>query len=436
MTTFIAFIVVLGVLIFIHELGHFAVAKLGKVGVEKFSLGFGPRVIGYKYGETDYVLSLLPLGGYVKMVGEAPDEEVSEEDKARSFTYKPIWLRAAIVAAGPLMNLVLAAILFPVIFMIGVDVPAFLNKPALVGFVEQGKAGANAGIRKGDLIEEIDGEKIDTWEELLTRVTLNPGQPLALEIERNHAEITVTLTPDTHNDTGAGFAGIYPPIEPIIDKVSDGYPAKEAGIASGDRIVSINGVEITHWAELEDVIRKDGLKKSFVVSRDGKLLTFEIIPKYNEEMKYYLIGISRKEVTSVRKYGFVEGVEKGLAAGGKMTVQLFVVLKGLVTGQYSLKTLGGPIMIAKEAGRAASSGVADTLLLVAFLSLQLGIINLFPMPVLDGGHILFFCIEAVKGKPLSERFMVVAQQIGIALLITLMVLVTYNDILKLFSRGG
>ena len=178
------------------------------------------------------------------------------------------------------------------------------------------------------------------------------------------------------------------------------------------------------------------MKKSFVVSRDGKLLTFEIIPKYNEEMKYYLIGISRKEVTSVRKYGFVEGVEKGLAAGGKMTVQLFVVLKGLVTGQYSLKTLGGPIMIAKEAGRAASSGVADTLLLVAFLSLQLGIINLFPMPVLDGGHILFFCIEAVKGKPLSERFMVVAQQIGIALLITLMVLVTYNDILKLFSRGG
>lgn len=433
MTTVISFIVVLGVLIFIHELGHFAVAKLGKVGVEKFSLGFGPRVIGYKYGETDYVLSLLPLGGYVKMVGEAPDEEVSEEDRARSFTYKPIWLRAAIVAAGPLMNLILAAILIPAIFMIGVDVPVFLDKPAHVGFVAAGEAGANAGIRKGDLIEEIDGEKIGTWEELLTKFTLNPGIPLTLEIERNQEEMTVTLTPDTHKDTGAGFAGIYPPMEPVIAAVNDGYPAKEAGIKAGDRIVSIGGTEITHWAELEDIIRKDGQKKAFVVSRDGSLHTFEITPKYNEEMKYHLIGISRKEITAVRKYGFVEGVEKGLTAGGKMTVQLFVVLKGLVTGQYSLKTLGGPIMIAREAGRAASAGIADTLSLVAFLSLQLGIINLFPLPVLDGGHILFFGIEAIKGKPLSERFMVVAQQIGIALLVTLMVLVTYNDILRLIG---
>jgi len=433
MLTVISFIVVLGILIFIHELGHFAVAKLGGVGVEKFSLGFGPRVIGVKYGETDYVLSLLPLGGYVKMVGEAPDEEVSEEDRARSFTYKPIWLRAAIVAAGPLMNLLLAAILIPATFMLGADVPAFLDKPAFVGFVAPDEAGAKAGIRKGDLIEEINGEKIDTWEELLTRVTLNPGTPLTLEIERDHEEKTITLIPDTHSDSGAGVAGIYPPLEPVIGRLNDGYPAKEAGLEPGDRIVSINGVEITHWNELEAVIHKDGGKKTFVVSRDGSLVTAEITPKYNEDLKIFLIGISRKHITVVRKYGFVEGVEKGLTAGGKMTVQLFVVIKGLIVGQYSLKTLGGPIMIAREAGRAANAGLSDILSLVAFLSLQLGIINLFPLPVLDGGHILFFGIEAVKGKPLSERFMVVAQQVGIALLITLMVLVTYNDLLRLIG---
>lgn len=433
MTTFISFIVVLGVLIFIHELGHFAVAKFGGVGVEKFSLGFGPRVIGVKYGETDYVLSLLPLGGYVKMVGESPGEEVSEEDRARSFTYKPVWLRAAIVAAGPLMNLVLAAILIPAIFMIGVDVPAFLDKPAVVGFVVKDKPGATAGIRKGDLIEAIDGARIKTWEDLLTQVTLNPGKPLTLAVKRDSENVNITLTPDTQPDNGAGFAGIYPPVEPVIADVSSGYPAKDAGLASGDRIVSINGKEITHWAELEDIIHLDGSKKTFVVSRGGALLTIDITPMYNTEMKLFLIGISRKESYVVKKYGFIEGVEKGLTAGVKMTGQLFVVIKGLVTGQYSLKTLGGPIMIAKEAGRAAKSGVSDILSLVAFLSLQLGIINLFPIPVLDGGHILFFGIEAVKGSPLSDKFMTIAQQIGIALLVTLMVLVTYNDILRLIG---
>ncbi|MBI5886317.1 MAG: RIP metalloprotease RseP [Deltaproteobacteria bacterium] len=434
MLTIISFVVVLGVLIFIHELGHFAVAKLGGVGVEKFSLGFGPRLVGVKYGETDYVLSLLPLGGYVKMVGEAPDEEVSEEDRARSFTYKPIWLRAAIVAAGPMMNLLLAAILIPATFMLGADVPAFLDEPAFVGFVQSDEAGAKAGILKGDLIEEINGEKIRTWEELLARVTLNPGTPLTLEIERGHEKKTITLIPDTHVDSGAGVAGIYPPLEPVIGALSDGYPAKEAGLKPGDRIISIDGVGITHWNELEDIIHKNGDKKTFVVSRDNGLITVEITPKFNEELKAYLIGISRKHITVVRKYGFIEGVEKGLTAGAKMTVQLFVVIKGLVVGQYSLKTLGGPIMIAREAGRAANAGLSDILSLVAFLSLQLGIINLFPLPVLDGGHILFFGIEAVKGKPLSERFMVVAQQVGIALLVTLMVLVTYNDVLRLIGR--
>ncbi|MBI5562472.1 MAG: RIP metalloprotease RseP [Deltaproteobacteria bacterium] len=433
MTTVISFIVVLGVLIFIHELGHFAVAKLGGVGVEKFSLGFGPRVIGVKRGETDYVLSLLPLGGYVKMVGESPSEDVPEEERARSFTYKPVWLRALIVAAGPFMNLVLAAVLIPAIFMIGTDVPAYLEKPALVGFVVPDKAGAAAGIKKGDRIESIDNEKIKTWEDLLARVAMNPGKPLALEVERGAAVVYVKLTPETSGDTGAGFAGLYPPMEPVIADVSDGYPAKEAGLRPGDRIVSIDGREITHWAELEDVIHKDGSKKTFAVLRGAEPLSLEITPKYNADMKVYLIGISRKESTVIRRYGFIEGVEKGFGAAVKMTVQLFVVIKGLVAGQYSLKTLGGPIMIAKEAGRAAKSGVSDILSLVAFLSLQLGIINLFPIPVLDGGHILFFGIEAAWRRPLSERFMAVAQQIGIALLVALMVLVTYNDILRLIG---
>ncbi len=191
--------------------------------------------------------------------------------------------------------------------------------------------------------------------------------------------------------------------------------------------------EITHWAELEAIIHKDGFKKNFLIRRGDKTFNAEITPRFNKDMKVYLIGISRKDEQALRKYGFTDSVKKGTGLAVDMTGRLFMVIKGLILGQYSLKTLGGPLMIAQVAGRAAETGLTEFLSLVAFLSLQLGIINLFPIPVLDGGHLLFFGIELIKGKPLSEKFMGVAQQIGIALLIALMVFVTYNDIFRVFG---
>lgn len=433
MTTLISFVIVLGILIFIHELGHFAVAKMCGVGVEKFSLGFGPKLVGIKRGETEYRISILPLGGYVKMVGEAPGEEVSEEDRKRSFTHKTVSKRAAIVAAGPLMNLVLAAILMPLIFMIGIQVPAYLDKPAEIGYVAPDEAAAKAGLQKGDVIKAVNGKETKNWEEVLGALALNPDKALQVEYSENSTVKTTTITPQTSEQTGAGVGGMFPPMEPVIGDVTGGYPAKEAGIKAGDVIVSVDGKEITHWAELESIIHKSGTKKAFVVKRDGKTLTFEITPKHNKDANVYLVGISRKEEQVLKQFGFVESIKKGAETSIDMTGKLFVVIKGLVMGQYSLKTLGGPIMIAQVAGKAAESGIADLLSLMAFLSLQLGIINLFPIPVLDGGHILFFGIEGIKGKPLSEKFMAVAQQIGIALLIALMLLVTYNDLFRIFG---
>lgn len=434
MTTIISFIVVLGLLIFIHELGHFAVAKYSGVGVEKFSLGFGPKLIGVKWGETEYLVSLLPLGGYVKMVGESPGEEVSEEDKKRSFTHKTVGTRAAIVVAGPFFNLVLAAVLMPLIFIIGVQVPAFLDSKPEIGFVVPDEPADAAGIKRGDLVTTANGKAVENWEQLADVLALSPDRAVRLSIERSGESFSTAITPLANKETGAGYGGMLPQMDPVIGDIAPGYPAKDAGLLQGDRILSVDGIEISHWSELEELIRNSkGVAKAFVVSRGDKTLTFDITPKLNEEAGVYLVGISRQEDSVLRRYGVVESIKRGTVTSYDMTSRLFMVLKGLVVGQYSLKTLGGPIMIAQVAGRAAESGISELLSLVAFLSLQLGIINLFPIPVLDGGHIMFFGIEAIKGKPLSEKFMSISQQVGIVLLITLMVLVTYNDLFRIFG---
>jgi regulator of sigma E protease len=435
-TTVVSFVLVLGFLIFIHELGHFAVAKWSGVGVEKFSLGFGPKLLGFKKGETEYVLSLLPLGGYVKMVGEQPGEELSDFDRSRSFTHKPVSIRALIVVAGPIMNLILAVVLLPIIFMVGVQIPVYLDGEAEIGYVVAGERADVAGIKNGDVVVSANGKDISNWEEFITTLTLNPNSPLDLTLRRGGADVNLTLTPEVDPDTGGGYAGIYPPMRPIIGSLSAGYPAKEAGLAEGDIIRAIDGVDIVHWAELESFVKKEGVERSFLIERemDGEASTFsvKIKPKFNEDAEVFLIGVSRFEETFLRRYGFTDAVVRGVSSSIEMTGRLFMVIKGLLFGRYSLKTLGGPIMIAQVAGRAVEAGIIDLLSLVSFLSLQLGIINLFPIPVLDGGHLFFFGVEAIKGKPLSERFVGIAQQIGIALLIALMVLVTYNDILRIF----
>ncbi len=431
MTTIITFIIVLGVLIFIHELGHFAVAKWAGVGVEKFSLGFGPKLFGFTRGETEYKVSLLPLGGFVKMTGEGMDEEVSDDDREKSFTHKPLSKRVAIVAAGPIMNLVLAVVLLPITYMIGVNVPAFLERAPEVGIVIPGEAGDNAGLKSGDIITEINGDPVEDWEALVMKIALSPERELKMKINRGGEMLDKALTPEP-SKSGAGIGGFFPYIVPSVGSLHKGYPAEAAGIQAGDTIVKIGDRSITDWTELEDSVKKsEGKTLRFVVDRDGSRLSFDIAPKLNEEAGVYLIGITRASDMVFKRYGFFSSITHGVSKAGEMSSLLFTTLKGLVVGDYSLKTLGGPIMIAKVVGQAAENGFSELLTFVAFLSLQLGIINLFPIPVLDGGHLFFFGLEGITRRQLNERFIAMTQQVGLVLLLLLMVVVTWNDIMRL-----
>ena len=436
MTTLISFLVVLGILVFIHELGHFIMAKLSGVGVLKFSLGFGPKIIGIKRGETEYLISALPLGGYVKMVGESTDEEVSQEDNEKSFANKPLSKKAAIVAAGPLMNLVLAFVLLPLIYLIGIQIPAYLDKEPIIGYVVKGEIADKAGLRKGDIILSIDDESIKNWEELNTAIISNPNRSLKLKIKRDGALKEILFTPEASSRTGGGIAGFLPPMSPAVGGLNKGLPAEKAGLKIGDTILAVNGVKIDHWIELQQAIQnKKAEEKLLLIKRGNETFTVGIKPELNEDIKAYVIGISPLQETITRRYGPVGAVIEGTKKMGELTIMTFVIIKKLFFGEISIKTLGGPLMIAQVAGQAAESGLTALLSLTAFLSLQLGILNLLPIPVLDGGFFVFFGIEALRGKPLSEKVMTIVQNIGIGLLVLLMVFVTYNDVMRLDIIG-
>ena len=348
----LAFAVVFGVLVFFHELGHFLVARLFGVGVDKFSLGFGRRLWGKKVGRTDYCISIIPLGGYVKMVGEEPDAEISPEDMAVSFTHANVFKRMGIVAAGPIFNLLLAiAIFFVVILMVGVQV----LKP-VVGQTLEGMPAQKAGIQAGDVILSIDGKKVETWQEMVEIVTLCNGKTLEIELRRGETDLVVSLTPHT-----------------------------------------------------------------------------EIEKKFGAEIKRYLIGIMSAERGFYKKVSIPEAATASVYEAYKQTKLIFVFLGRLISGEESSKNIGGPILIAQIAGHQAEKGVGNLVLLIAMLSIMLAIFNILPIPILDGGLLLFFAIEAVIRRPLNAKMREMAQLAGLFLLVMITVLAFYNDITRVFN---
>ena len=443
MTTLVSFLVVLGILVFIHELGHFIVAKLSGVGVLKFSLGFGPKLLGIKRGETEYLISALPLGGYVKMVGESTGEEVSQEDSEKSFANKPISKKAAIVVAGPIMNLVLAFMLLPLIYLIGIQIPAYLDREPVVGYVVKGEAADKAGLKKGDIILSIDGRQIKNWEGLNNTIISSPDSLLNLRVKRDGEIKEIALTPEASSQTGGGIGGFYPPTSPTIGGLAKGLPAERAGLKLNDTILAVDGIKIDHWVELQQAIQgqKPEAKKSeaeerlLLIKRGAETFEVSVKPQWNEDIQGHIIGISPLQETIIKRYGPVSATVEGTKKMGELTILTFAIIKKLFVGEISIKTLGGPLMIAQVAGQAAESGLTAFLSLMAFLSLQLGILNLLPIPVLDGGFLVFFGIEALRGKPMSEKVMGIVQNIGIGLLVLLMVFVTYNDIIRLDIIG-
>lgn len=429
--TIVTFIIVLGILVVIHEWGHFYIARRNGVRILKFSVGFGPKIYGKKIGDTEYVVSAIPLGGFVKMAGENPDEIQKAPDE---FASKTVWQRAKIVFAGPFMNLFLAFTLMPLVFLIGTDVPAYIDQAPKIGWVDENSPAQEAGLQPGDVIQSINQRETDTWERALTQIGANPNSQLDIVLKRGDEIKAVKMVSSSDEKTGVGTAGLYPEIPAAVGQVRKGFPAEKAGLEEGDKIVSINGTPITHWNQMSLFIKKNaGKEVNLMVDRKGDLFNKTLVPVKDDASGMVVIGVSIGQKMVFKRYGLFESIKKGFVKTAELTRLTFDVLKQLLTLNLSLKSLGGPIMIAQLTGQAAHSGMGDLIALMAFLSLQLAIMNILPIPVLDGGWLLFLGIEAVMGRPLNQKGMQIAQTIGFAALMTLFVVVSYNDILRIFK---
>jgi regulator of sigma E protease len=443
----VSFVVVIGILILIHELGHFFVARWTGVGVERFSIGFGPVLLRWRGKETEYVLSAIPMGGYVKMMGEENPLEGGAAipfDPKKAFALKPLWARFLIVFAGPGMNFVLAAVIFAAV-LATVGRPVW---PAAVGKVTQGSPAAAAGLRTGDVVTAVDGRPVSYWEDLERAVAESDGRPLTLQVRRGDETQAATLTPRRKSVTDPIFKeprdvwdiGTGPQLIPQISSVAADSPAARAGIEAGDVVVAVAGQPVYTPEELVEAIRsRPGQPFDVTVERDGKQLSLSVTPEATKEKSptgeetvvgKIQAGIATKAVR-FEAYNPVVAVGHGVERTWDMTVLTVKGLWKLVSRQIDSSNIGGPIQIATEAGRQAKEGVGSLALFTAIISVNLAVLNLLPVPMLDGGHLFFFVIEAVMGRPLSVKKREAAQQLGFVLLMLLMVYALWNDLNRL-----
>ena len=439
--TIVAAVVVLGALIFFHELGHFLVAKRAKVGVLKFSLGFGPKLVGVKRGETEYLLSALPLGGYVKMIGEDPGDESPEAaDPTRSFSKKSVGTRSLIILAGPLANLILPVLIFWGIFMF-VGQSYFLP---VAGSPEKDSPAALAGMTAGDRIQAIDGAPVQRWDEVETALRASGGRPLTLSILRDGRTADVRVEPRTEKtrdifgqEIEVWDLGLRPLVSTRIGQVLPGQVAQQAGIRGGDRVVSVDGVPVGEWDRLAKIIHgSPGKPLTLTIERDGKREDVQVIPRATKQQgaagdeEIGLIGIGPAPESQYRRLNPFSAAWAGVTKTVDLSVLVVTGFVKLVQAKISPSTIGGPILIAQMAGEVAQRGLVDLLSFTALLSINLAILNLLPVPILDGGHLLFSLIEWLRGKPVSLRKREIAQQVGMVLLVALMVFAFYNDIFR------
>jgi len=427
MTATISFFIVLGILITVHELGHFLVAKGIGLRVERFSIGFPPKMFGFTWGDTEYCISWIPLGGYVKISGENPEETVKDPHDPKNFMSRPAYQRAAVILAGPLMNLVLAFLVMPFVFFIGTAVPTYLEKPPVVGWVQPESPGDIAGLRTGDRVLSVNGGATRTWEDFFEKAAVSDS--LKMEVERAKDTRFVSLDQDP---TGKSGLGVFPPMDPVIGFLVKGGEAEKAGISEGDRVVSIGGLPVSDWNQMAQIIHNSaGKPMTFQVERDGDLMAFSVTPRKDESSGRGLVGISPRTETVTRKFGLADSIRMGTARNLELLRLTFSFIRDLITFQSSIKNLGGPIMIFQVSGQAAKAGLTQFLGFMAFLSLQLGILNLLPIPVLDGGHLLFLGIEGVTRRPVNVQTRETAQKVGLFLLLLLILVISYNDIARL-----
>jgi regulator of sigma E protease len=414
---------VLGVLVFVHELGHFLVAKKAGIKVEEFSLGYPPKAFGIRYGETEYLISWLPLGGYVKVAGMSDFGKEVGTGEPWEFNSKPRWIQMSVMAAGPAMNFILAFILILGI-RIGYGDYAYLHTTR-VGVVSESSALYEAGLRLGDRILAIEGNGIRRWASLAEEIEKVLGKPATFLIDRDGETLTLgarlSLRPEE--------LGIEPFIPAGVGSAAPGTPAGGIGLQPGDLIVEIDGERIETWTQMSVIIKsKPDIPIQLTWERDGAEMTAEIVPKSKQvgDETVGLIGISRlHERVPV---GLGEAISRSGTEMAIYTTSIFMFIERLVSGQGSGSDLAGPVAIAQMAGQRARLGLESLMSFMALLSVNLGVLNLLPIPMLDGGHLTVMAIEAVIRRDLSQRQKEVLQQIGFAFLLLLMIYVTVNDL--------
>ncbi|MET0012830.1 MAG: sigma E protease regulator RseP [Sedimenticola sp.] len=448
--TIASFIVALGVLITVHEFGHFWVARKLDVKVLRFSIGFG-KALWQRTGAkdaTEYVIAAIPLGGYVKMLDER-EEEVPEEERDRAFNRKPLLSRTAIVAAGPLFNFLFAIFAFWAILVTGDS-----GTRPLIGDVRAESVAETAGFRGGDLLVSIGGRKTPTWEsavfaflsqadsdsQLEVVVTTDDGFE---EIRQLPGDVLLGLGENGNLLQGIGLTPKRPKVAPVIGEIVPGEAAANAGLQSGDLVLAADGVSLSEWNDFVTYIRDHaGKRVQLELERDGSLVPLEMLVGSQQVDGKFIgrigagvhipEGLYDEYRTEVR-YGPVEAVGEAAVKTWDMSLFMLRTLGRMITGEASVKNLSGPISIAQTAGKTASYGLVYFLKFLALISISLGVINLLPIPVLDGGHLLFFLVEAVKGSPMSEEAQIQSQKIGMLILLALMGLAFYVDLARLLG---
>jgi regulator of sigma E protease len=430
----LAVAVVLGFMILIHEFGHYAAAKLLGVRVEVFSIGFGKRLLGFRRGDTDYRVSAIPLGGYVKMSGENPMDDRTGDPA--EFMSHPRWHRFIIAIAGPSMNILLAIGLLTFVYMVRYEYPAFWDKPAVIVGVKPDSPAAKDGIQRDDRIIRIDDVENPTWEQVYFKVWLSPNQPLDVTLQRGKQVFEKSIVPTAVTTSQIGNAGWYADESVIVGDMEPGMPAAKAGFKEGDKIIAMDGTPLPSIdAMIENLQQTKDKPVDLTVLRDGQQLSFRVQPvlakteSLNE--KRYRIGFQNTPEMKVGRLPFAQAFQRSLDENKKSSVLILQLVQKLVERKVSMRAISGPIGIGQAAGEAATEkGWTPLMALTAAISLNLGIFNLLPIPILDGGVILLLFVESLMRRDISLQIKERIYQAAFVFLVLFAVMVIYNDLAK------
>jgi regulator of sigma E protease len=431
---------VLGVLVFVHEFGHYAVAKLFRVRIDVFSLGFGKRLAGFRRGETDYRISLLPIGGYVKMAGENPMEDRTGDPG--EFMSHPRWQRFLIAIAGPAMNIILAVVILTGLYMFHHDYPAYARMPVNVLWVTPASSAEKAGIEKGDRVLQVQDIKNPTWEQFFQTELISPDQPLDFTIQRGDEILKKTLVAEPKGPDRVGDVGLEPP--EAVGLIEPGKPADRAGVKPGDVLVSINGTPVRNLGDMKDEVQKiKSTPATLVVLRDGKELALTVTPELlpgvvngffaklfrTPPAEEYRIGVGSEYI---ERLPFATAFTEAYSDCKTNSLLIFQLVGRMLHNRKMLQQVSGPIGIMKLSGEAAMIGWPPLLKIMALISLNLAVFNLFPIPILDGGLMLMLLIEGIMRRDIKQEIKERVYQAAFVFLILFAVVVIYNDLAKSF----